>query len=202
MADPVTIMAGVGMASTVVGGVISGIGNKFSSDATANAYRYKAGIATLNQTIAKQNAAWAVNAGGVKAANFGLKAGQEIGQTKAVQGASGLDVNTGSAEAVRESQTDVAKYDQGMIRADAAHTAYGYDVEAAKYGAEASMDTSAAANQDTAGQLGVLSSIIGTVGSVASKWTQGSMIGIGSGGGGFQGQMVTGGPSGPGTFSP
>lgn len=190
MADPVTLAA-VSIGSTLLGGAVSGAGAAASAGASAGAFNFKAGIADLNATIAKQNAAWALNSGEIKAANYGMKAGQEIAQTKVVQAASGLDVNTGSAAAVRDTQTDVAKYDQNLIRADAAHKAYGYEVESAKDTAEAGLDRASAANAQAAGRLGILSSVIGTVSSVAGKWSQANTLGIGSS------------PAGPvGTFDP
>src|SRR6266436_5591241 len=99
MADPVTlgITAAVGSG---IGGVVQGIGAKFSGDAQAAAYRYKAGVALLNKQISEQNASWALESGDIKSEEAGLKAGQEIGQTKAVQAASGFDVNTGSNQIV------------------------------------------------------------------------------------------------------
>lgn len=182
MADPLSWAA---IGTTVAGGIISGMGASKTASANAQTFNYKAGIAQLNQTIAKQNEAWAVNSGGIKAVNQGLKSGQMIGDTKAKQGASGVDVNTGSSADVRDTQGDVARYEQGIIRADTAHTAYGYEVEGAKAKAEEGLDTSSASNAIDAGRLGVLASVIGTAGSVASKWTQGNTIGLfGAGSGG------------------
>lgn len=177
MADPISMVA---IGSTIAGGVVSGIGAANTASANAAAYNYKAGIATLNSQIAQQNASWAVQSGGIKSEEEGLQAGQAIGQTKVAQSAGGFDVNTGSNSAVRSTQSDVAKFNEGIITTDAARKAYGYQVEGAKDTAEATMDTSAASNAKTAGDLAVLSSILGTVGSVAGKWTQGNTIGIGS----------------------
>lgn len=196
MADPAT-MGAISIGTTVLSGAISGVGAASSASASADAFNFKAGIAKLNADINKQNAAWSINQGGIKAANYGLKAGQEIADTKVVQSASGLDVNSGSKEAVRDTQQTVAAYDQGLIRADAAHTAHGYEVKAAADTAEASMDTAAASNAQKAGKLGILSSIIGTSSSVASKWTQGNTIGMFSGSGsGSIGTFDNGGNSG------
>lgn len=181
--DPFS-MAAASIGSTVIGGIVSGAGAAGQADSAASSYRYKAGIASLNQTIAKQNAAWATNSGEIKAANYGMKAGQAIAETKVHQGSSGLDVNTGSNADVRDTQTDVARYDQGLIRKDAEHIAYGYEVEAAKDKAEQGMDLAAAQGVEKAGRLGILSSIIGTASSVASKWSQGNTSGIFSSGSG------------------
>lgn len=183
MADPAT-MAVISIGSTVLSGALGGAGASASAGASADSFNFKAGIAKLNSDINKQNAAWSLNQGAIKASNYGLKAGQEIAETKVVQAASGLDVNSGSKEAVRDTQQDVAKYDQNLIRADAAHTAHGYEVKAAADSVEAEMNRTAGVNAGKAGKLNVLSSIIGTASSVASKWTQGNTLGMWSGSGG------------------
>lgn len=194
--DPGT-MGAMAIGSSVISGGLGAIGAKFSADASSDSFNFKAGIAKLNSDIDKQNASWAINSGAIKAENYGLKAGQEMSDTKVTQAASGLDVNSGSKEAVRDSQQEVAKYDQGLIRADAAHTAHGYEVKAAADTAEASMDIAAASNAQKAGKLGILSSLIGGATSVASKWTQGNTIGMWSGSsGGPIGTFSDGGNSG------
>lgn len=194
--DPAS-MGAVAIGSSLLSGAVGVAGASMSANASADSFNYKAGIAKLNSDINKQNAAWAINQGAIKAENYGLKAGGEIADTKVVQAASGLDINSGSKEAVRDTQQTVATYDQGTIRADAAHTAHGYEVKAAADSAEASMDTAAAENAQKAGKLNVLSSIIGTASSVASKWTQGNTIGIWSGSsGGPIGTFANGGNSG------
>lgn len=195
MADPVS-MAGVSMGLNAAGSLISGMGASTTATANAQAFQYKAGIAQLNQTIAKQNAAWAINAGGIKASEYGMKAGQEIAQTKVTQAASGLDVNSGTNERVRATQGDVARFDQSQIRAEAGHQAYGYEVEAAKQGAEHDMDIAASDNALKAGKLNILSSIIGGVSSVSAKWSQGSTSGLFSSGGGSVGTFSNGGNDG------
>lgn len=184
--DPGT-MGAASIASTILGGALSGAGASASAGASADSFNFKAGIAKLNSDINKQNAAWSLNQGAIKASNYGLKAGQEIAETKVIQSSSGLDINSGSKEAVRDTQQDVAKFDQNLIRADAAHTAHGYEVKAAADSMEAEMDRVSAVNAGKAGKLNVLSSIIGTASSVASKWTQGNTLGMWSGSGGTSG---------------
>lgn len=194
--DPGT-MAAISIGSTLLSGALGASGAKFSADASSDAFNFKAGIAKLNSDINKQNASWAINSGAIKAANYGLKAGQEIADTKVVQAASGLDINSGSKEAVRDTQSEVAKYDQNLIRADAAHTAHGYEVKAAADSMEAELDRTSASNAGKAGKLGILSSIIGSASSVASKWTQGNTLGMWSGSsGGPIGTFDNGGNSG------
>jgi len=177
MADPVTlgITAAVGSA---VGGAISGIGAKFSGDANAAAYRYKAGVALLNKQISEQNANWAIEGGGIKGMEEGLRAGQQIAQTKVAQAASGIDVNTGSAAAVRATQTKVAQFDQNVISWDAAKTAWGFASKAATDTAESRLDLTAADTAQKAGTIAEIGSFIGGASSVAGKWYQGKSTGI------------------------
>lgn len=199
MADPAS-MGAASLAANGVSGLLGAMGAKSQADASAASFQYKAGIAQLNQQIAKQNQAYAINAGGIKAVNAGLHYGQTIADTKVKQGTSGLDVNSGSAVTIRDNQSDVARFDQGQIMADARRQEYGYEVEEHKQIAEESMDKAAASNAQDAGKLAVLSSIIGTAGSVASKWTQGNTIGMWSGG--AKGSNATDGIGGYGPTAP
>jgi len=81
MVDPITAVAGVGMAASAAGGIIGGIGAKQSGEAQASAYRYKAGVALINKQINEQNASWATQAGDVKAELSGLKSKSQIADT-------------------------------------------------------------------------------------------------------------------------
>ena len=180
MAAPVAL---AGIAATAVGGVTSAIGNIFQGQATSQSYQYQAQIAQINAQVAKQNAAYAQETGEVEAQQSGMQTRAQIGQTKAIQGASGLDVNTGSGAAVRGSEAEIGVENQNITRANAAKAAYGYEVNAAQFTNQASLDVASGANAKTAGNIGAFSSILGGVGSVASKWSQASSQGIFSGSG-------------------
>jgi hypothetical protein len=180
MADPISlgVMAAVGIGSSAVGGVVSGLGAQQSGQAQAQAYQYKAGVALLNKQISDQNANWALQSGDISAEEKGLAAGQEIATTKVAQAASGLDITGGTAEAVRQSQTAAASFDQNIIRWDAAKTAYGYEAKGATDVAEANLDQMAAAQAKEAGQISMFSSFLGGASSVSSKWLQAKSAGI------------------------
>ena len=64
MADPLTLgtVAAVGSG---IGGIVQGVGAKFSGEAQGAAYRYKAGVALLNKQINEQNANWALESGDI-----------------------------------------------------------------------------------------------------------------------------------------
>lgn len=180
MADPISIgaSAAIGLGSTVLGSFLGAKGAEDTAGAQAQMFQYKAGMALMNQRINKQNAQFARDAGDINAEEAGLKDAQNIAETKVKQSASGLDVNTGSNATTRESQAYAAKFDQDAIHFDAAKTAYGYEAKAAGDEAEANLDMFAASNAKTAGDINAMSSILGGVSSVATKWSQASTSGL------------------------
>jgi hypothetical protein len=183
MADPVTLGV-VGMGASALGGAVNAFGNWFGGETKGAMYDYQAGIAQMNATVDRQNAAYAEYAGEVKAQQSGMKARFQIGQARADQGASGLDVNSGSATQVREGMYKVAQQDMSTIRSNAAKIAYGYNVDAAAKDAESTLDKYAASTSRTAGDIAAVGSLLGGAGSVASKWQGGGSAGLWGGGSG------------------
>src|SRR5947209_1984568 len=99
--DPLTIAAGVSAVAGLAGAGISAYGAYEQGQATKNAALYQSQVAQNNAKIAKQNADWDIEAGEIAAANRGQQVRAAVGSQKASQGASGVDVNTGSAADVR-----------------------------------------------------------------------------------------------------
>ena len=175
MADPLTWVT---VGATVIGGATSAFGAASKGSADQAMYGYQAGVAQLNAKIAKQNADYTREAGGTVAYQSGLKTGQQVGQQKVAQSASGIDVNTGSAAKVRADTLQLGELDQSTIRTNYAKKAYGYEVEAATKEAEAGADLVAGSQAKKASDINVASSILGTVSSVSSKWMQGNQAGM------------------------
>jgi uncharacterized phage infection (PIP) family protein YhgE len=172
---------GLGMFSTgmtALGGLTSAVGSLFKGSADSAMYKYKAGIAQVNQQIEAQNAAYEETTGGVKAYTQGLKEAARMGGIRAAQGAGNLDVNRGSAVDVRRSQEMIGELDQKTIRENASHLAYGAEVRGAAYGAEAGLDTMAAGTSLTAGEITAASSLLSSAGSVSSKWLDATRVGM------------------------
>jgi hypothetical protein len=132
----------------------------------------------LNAKIAKQNADYAIMEGEQSAMKYGLGARQRKGEIIAAQSASGLDVRSGSARDVQISQDTVTKMDMDQIRRNAAKAAYDYSIEAGKYTAEAFGSVLAGQQAQKAAKVQAAGSIIGGASSVASKWLQGSQMGL------------------------
>jgi hypothetical protein len=205
-----------GEQNQIAGQMIGTMGKAFQFDVESQNYKWKSGVeeyqaavARNNKIIAQQNAQYERDTGEVTASQLGMKQAWERGQMMTQQGASGLSVSGKSAERVRSGMIAVGYNEQAITRANAAHVAYGYEVQATQFEAEAAIhsttaemdkvqaeNATTAANitraalplqsaamdlSKTAGTIGVLSSLTGAAGSVAGKWMQGSFQGMGTG---------------------
>lgn len=168
----------VGLGATVAGGALSAFGALKEGEATQQMYNYKAQVAKINADIDRQNAAWARTKGEKEATQYGMKAAQQRGQIIAAQGASGLDVNSGSNRDVQQSQEKIKDMDLSAIRENAAKVAYDYETKATMDENQSRLDVIAGGNAKSAGYIKAAGSILGTTSTVASKWQQGSSIGL------------------------
>ena len=177
MASP-TAIGETGLGATAVGSAISAVGAYSQGQSTSRMYGYQANMARINSQIAKQNADYARNQGEQEAVIAGRRGAQQLGGIRAAEGASGLDVNSGSAKDVQTSQKGTTALDLTQIRSNAAKTAYDYDVQSTQDISQAGLYDMASSNAKTAGEIGALSSIVGGAGSVSSKWLQGQQEGL------------------------
>jgi hypothetical protein len=168
----------IGLGSSIFGGILGAQGAEKAGEAQGMQNYYQAGIAQMNATIAKQNADYAMNVGEQQAEIHGMQGAQTLGHIIASQASSGLDVNTGTNRAVQTSQQFATALDTAQLRANAAKSSYDYTTQAANFTAQAGLYQMAGTNAIEAGQINAESSILGTVGSVASKWAQGSQVGL------------------------
>lgn len=167
MANPVTLMAFM-----AAGSVTKAAGSIFSGLSTSAMHKYQAGVAAVNAKIARQNAEYSRGVGEFKAEQAGMKTAGEIGRTTAIQGASGFRVESGSATDVRESQRMLGQSAQNVIRSNAARAAYGHEVEALNFEAQATQHQMARKTSKIAGFLGAGESLLGGAAGVSDKWLQ------------------------------
>lgn len=187
MADPFTLVA-VSTAATAGGSLLSAFGASRAGEAQSQMYQYQAGISQLKQKIDLQNRDYALAVGETEASRYGMQARQRMGAIRAGEGASGIDVGSGSKAEVQEGQQTVTDIDMAQIRNNAARRAYGFEVEATSDAAEAGLYTRAASDASKAGKIKALGSLISGTASVADKWLQGSSTGLfGSSSGGDAG---------------
>src|SRR5215467_7981788 len=121
----------------IEGQMLHTIGQAFQFDVAAQEWTFKSGVeayqqavSLMNRDIAKQNAIWSLRTGDIKAEEAGMQARFELGAAKASQGASGIDINSGSSVHVRESMIEIGTYDEMTTRTNAARKAFAYGVEA------------------------------------------------------------------------
>jgi hypothetical protein len=103
---------------------------------------YQAVVAQNNAKIAQMAGARVVQAGEVTAANTGLKGAATVGKIKANTAANNIDVNTGSAVAVRSDAARAAQLDAETALSDAKLQDWGYNTTAGTYEAQAGLETS------------------------------------------------------------
>lgn len=113
---------------------LSSLGNILNTITQVSAARargeYESGIAQTNATIARIQAKQALEAGDVMASRANTKTRSIVGSVRAQQGASGIDINSGSSALVRNSVQAAGAEDELTIRTNAARRAWGYETEA------------------------------------------------------------------------
>ena len=181
MVDPAT-MTGVSMAMSAGGSLLNAFGESKAGSAQADMLSYRAGLAQYRKKIALQNRDFAYEQGEEEAMRFGFKARQRAGAIKAAQGASGIDVGSGSPKAVREGQRRITEIDLGTIYDNAARRAYGFETEAAYEETQAALYDEAASRTRSATSMKVASSLLSGATAVSDKWLQASQSGVFGGG--------------------
>ena len=167
---------GLPIAAAVMGGIGSGIsayGQYEAGQAQSKAAAYQAQVAANNAAIAKQNATMDIQAGEVAAVNQGLKTRATIGNEKAAQGAGGIDVNTGTAVAVRAGTAQMGMLDALTTRSNSAKAAYAQEVQATSDTAQSQLDTAQSQQAAIAGDIGAAGSMVSgasTTGANYTKW--------------------------------
>jgi hypothetical protein len=172
----------------------------------ANVNTYQAGVAKANQDLALQQAQYEFDKGEFTASTRGMQEHADVSKATAIQAASGLDIKGGSAQNVRSSIVQMGQLDQATIRSNAARVAYNYQIQAYQdktqadlftYGAQQNLiqksntlqavglaeqaiplEQQAYSLAGQAGDTAALGSLVGAAGSVASKWSEASKLGM------------------------
>lgn len=165
--DPVSlaVIGGIGAATTAVGTLAAG-------SSTAAADSYKAAVAANNAQLATQQSKLDIQSGEIAAVNQGLKTKAAVGQEKAAQGASGIDVNTGSAAAVRAGTAETGMLDALTIRSNAAKKAYADEVTAQSDTEQGVLDTYAGQSAETGAELGAAGTLLSGASTVGNNYAK------------------------------
>lgn len=184
MASP-SVMGNIGIGASGAGSLLSAFGALQGGQAQQQMFNYQAGVANLNSQLALQNRDLALATGETEEEKYGMGAAQRAGSIRAGEGASGIDLGSGSKAAVQSSQQLVSDIDLSTIHNNAAQKAYNFQVQSTEDVAQAGAYTAAGSNAAEAGQIKALGSLVSGAGSVASKWTQGQSVGLNSSGNGL-----------------
>lgn len=147
---------------------ISSIAGGEAASSNAN---YMAQVAKNNAVIAQQNAAYAGQAGSEAATNESLKGAGTGARIKTSQAANGVDVNSGSAVNVQESQREASSLDTAQTMNNALLKVYGYQTVASNETAQAGLDTAEAGQDETAGFLKAGGSLLGGASGVSNPFS-------------------------------
>jgi len=164
-AAPLALIAGV------AGAGISAYGTMEQGAAQAASANYAAQVARNNATIANQNATYAEAAGQRSASDEAMKNAATVGHIKARQGASNIDVNSGSAVTVRESQRELGKLDTETVLNNAELQAYGYRSQAANFQAQAGLEEQEAEQAPVGADISAAGGFLSGASGAAFKWS-------------------------------
>lgn len=167
-------LAGWATAASLASTAIGGIGALQQGRAAAASAGYNAQVASNNAALATQNAQFAGAEGEVNAAASGAKTRAAIGATLADQGASGVDINSGSSVDTRASEAELGMLNTQNIRAQAARDAYGFQNQAISYTGQAALDKSQKESDQIGGYLNAGASVLGGLGKASQyeTWLQ------------------------------
>lgn len=126
---PATLALAASASSAVGGGIAAG--------QTAS---YQAAVASNNATIARQNEVYSAQAGATQTEQSGLKARAQDAGVKAGLAANNVDVNTGSAADVQQSEHEINQFDTATVAHRAAMAVYGYHTQVNDFSAQSKLD--------------------------------------------------------------
>jgi hypothetical protein len=171
-------IAGASLAVAAVGAGVSA----YSSISAANAQKasadYQAQVAANNATIANYNASDAVQQGNQQLQAARQQASQQQGMIRAVMGAGGIDLDSGSALRTQQGVAQVDSLNQQAITSNAARSAWNYQNQGADATAQANLETMQGNNATTAGYLSGMSSLISGAATTAAGYSKGLQSGL------------------------
>jgi hypothetical protein len=166
----------------LAGAAISAVGAISAGDAQGAASAYQAQVAKNNATISTQQANYASAAGQEQATIAGLQSAAQGGTVKASQAANNIDVNSGSAVKVQESQRIAGSLNEQQAVNTATQQVYGYRAMAMSDTAQSQLDTMEAEQAPIAGDLSAAGGLLGSASSLGFKWAAAQNPGTGSSG--------------------
>lgn len=172
------VLAYAAIAASVISAGVGAYSSIQSGAAQSAAANYQSEINNQNAQIAAQNATAATQAGNAQAEQQMMRNSEQQAKIRADIGASGLDVNSGSAADLQSGQGIIGNLDVLTIRNQAARQAYGYETQSTGFSNQAQLNQAQAGFDTTAGTIGGISSILGGASSVGSQYLNYQKTGV------------------------
>jgi opacity protein-like surface antigen len=153
----------------LLGAGISAFGAVESGIAQQHSANYQAQVAQNNAITANQNAVYSEHAGQTQATQASLKSAEKQARVKGALAANGIDVNSGSAVDVQESQREVGKLDTETTMANANLQAYGYRTQQAGFESQEKLDKATADNAVPGAILGATGGLLSNASAIGVK---------------------------------
>lgn len=151
--------------------VMGAAGAVMQAGASIDSGMYRAQVARNNQVIANDNANFAVERANQMDMSSQLRTGQVEGAQRAGFGASGVDVNVGSAVRTQQDTARIGAIDATTIQQNGARSAWGFTNQGRGFAADAGLD-------EMTGAAGAMRSLVGGASDFASKWSQWQTAGV------------------------
>jgi len=158
-------LAAVGAAAGAYGAISSGMAQK-------QAAAYQAQVTANNAEIAGMNANAATQAGNTQLQAAEEQAAQHQGMIRAVMGAGGVDLNSGSALRNQQGEAEIDQLNQATIVSNAARSAWNFRNQGADLGAQSQLETMQGEQAESAGYMKGFSSLLSGAGQFASGWNK------------------------------
>lgn len=170
---------------SLVGGIVGMAGAMSAGSSQQSLYDYQAAVAQVQEQEAEQAAWYQYSAGEAQANEQGLQGQQQLGQIKAAQGASGLQVGGSGSQAwgsssstdVQASAIEMNMLNELTIRNNAQWNGYQELVAANDYSNQANLDIYAGEVAKSASEVQGLSSLIGGISGSFNQSTQMAQFG-------------------------
>jgi hypothetical protein len=133
---------------------------------------YQAQVAQNNATIAAMNANSAIQTGNTQLQAQQERAAQQMGMVRAAIGASGVEMNSGSALREQQGLAEVNQLNEATITSNAARSAWNYRNQGADFTAQAGLDQLKGQQAQAAGIVGGFSSLLSGAGQFSSQYVK------------------------------
>lgn len=154
----------------IAGTAMNAMGQYSAMEAQSANAAYQAQVATNNAVIAGRNAEMETQSGEVQASNQEMKTRAAVGAAMASEGASGVDVGSGSFVSSRGALGELGMQDALTIRSNAAKRAYAYQTQQSNFTAQAGLDTAESKQASSTAPLTAMGSLLSGASSVGSNY--------------------------------